>query len=334
MGSGGFNFASFAGSGGDTGVPTFDFVPSPTGAGFANPALSGSGGQNQYMNFPTMNAAPLSGANSAPTAMGTPSSPPGIVPPVNQPAPPLGNTGSPTGGGGLVGGQEKLGGGVKTDPTLDPNLTTQFYSWLQSQVGQGAAPFDLSTILPSTGQATAPGTLNAPLNPLEQMLNSFYEGNSSGVNASILPMWNSQLAALQQPIQQNLADLREQFGSQGALGSTELGTAASNYLSQTATSEQALLGQDTLQALPILQQQAGQIQSDDQAAINNLLQEFIRTQPGNNPLLSTEFGASTAFAPTNKQTNFGQEFLNAAGSASGTALGTAAGEGVGGLIFG
>src|SRR5258705_169685 len=82
-------------------------------------------------------------------------------------------------GMGAIGGKHDLGGGARTEPTLDPAFTTQLYQWLQSMMGKGASPFDLSASLPSGG-TTAPGTLSAPENPILQALQEFYTKGTGG----------------------------------------------------------------------------------------------------------------------------------------------------------
>jgi hypothetical protein len=259
---------------------------------------SNMGGSNQWGNFPAMGSSP----GSLPAI-------PGIVPQ-------QGSSFGPSTFSSIDPGGINLPGREHTVPPLDPAFTSAFYNFLQSHLGKGVTPFNLSAILPSTGQATAPGTLTAPLNPLEESLNKFYAGQGGGPDSFILPMWESQLAAMQQPIQQNLANMREQFASQGALGSSEFGNAIQNYMTQTTLQQQALLGEETLQALPGMQQQAGAIQGFDQASINNLLQEFIRTSPEYSPLLGYASQAAGTFPP----------FYGRGGSGIGTALAGSSGQ--------
>src|SRR5260370_4972589 len=115
---------------------------------------AGTPGSNQYMmNNPAAMSMPGN------TSMSTP----GIVPPAPGGAPPPTTDNPYAKAGTVIGGKHQLGGGNIAVPTFDPQFTQQFYQWLQSMLGKGATPFDLSAILPSTGQATAPGTLTAPL---------------------------------------------------------------------------------------------------------------------------------------------------------------------------
>lgn len=287
-----------------------------------------SGGQNQFMNYPSMTSSyPMPSASpTAFTSSPTSSYPPGIVPPATSSTPssyynPGTTVASKQGGYGLQ-------GGAATGPSQDPSLTDEFNQWLQSQIGTGVTPFDLSAILPSTGQATAPGTLTAPENPLMQALQAFYLGQGGGVSGTmtpggtptgsplsyVLPMWQSEVSAMNQPIQQQYADIKEQFGAQGALGSSEMAQAMANYGAQTAASEESLLGQLTLQALPQEQSMAQAVQSLDQESITNLYNEFIRTQPQYNPLIGNIETASTTYPPIySKQGGVGSALIGSAG---------------------
>lgn len=298
----------------------------------------GYGGQNQHMTFPTMGTsnmgssygsmAPFGGgstysaapgmlqtqANNQPTFSNQPGGggayPPGVVPPAsgsifpgNNPSQnPQFNPNNIYGAG--VGG--KLPGGYYTGRTIDPAQTQAFNQFLMNQMGQGASPFNLSAILPSTGGTTTPGSLTAPMTPTMQNLQDFLMGKSTGVSgvpgtsgplSYVLPMWQSEIKAMDQPIQQQLANIKEQFGQQGALGSTEMGTALANFGSQTALGEQNLLGQLTMQALPQEMQAAGMFQGMDQQAIQNMYNEFIRTRPEYSPLLQEQYGMATTFSP-------------------------------------
>jgi len=265
----------------------------------------GASTENQFMNFPSF--VPGSGGSGQPTSTMLPDffspqsnptaqsqpqvTPPGIVPPqggqFNPPPPPKGG----------IGTGNKLQGGGMGERTLDPQLTNAFAQWLQSQLGTGMTPFDLSAILPSTGQATAPGTLTAPENPILQQLQQFYTNGTGGPLPGVLPMWNAEMQQMNIPIQQQLANIKEQFGARGALGSTEMATALEQYGSQTAADQEALLTQATQAALPGMTQFGEGLQQLDQNSINALYQEFQRTQPQNNPLLGMISGISTTFPP-------------------------------------
>lgn len=308
--------------------------------------FSPPGGQNQFMNFPTMGGPggqTATGSDLNPLLFGNPTysrtmtnpsgegafplpggaqagTPPGIVPPSGG-NPPLGPFSNPADTG-KAGVGARLPGGAYTGRTLDPQLTEQLAQWLMSQLGKGATPFDLSAILPSTGQATAPGTLTAPENPILQSLQQFYQTGTGGPLPGVLPMWQSEIQAMNIPIQQQLANIKEQFGARGALGSSELGSALETYGAQTAADQEALLGQLTLQALPGMEQFGVGLQAEDQASIDRLLQEFQRTQPEYSPLLQEEFGFGTAFPPIYGRPGFGASFQSALGGALGQTLGT------------
>ena len=307
------DFAAMS-TGGSTGaMPSYQDISSIGGS---------SGGQNQWMNYPSM-------GQSYPIPMSTPQqSQPGIVSPSTPTTPASGSYLDATSVASKQGGYG-LQGGAATGPSQDPALTNEFDQWLQSQIGTGVTPFDLSAILPSTGQATTPGTLTAPENPLMQQLQQFFMGQGTGVSGTmtpggtasggplsyVLPMWQSEVSAMNQPIQQQMANIKEQFGSQGALGSSEMAQAMANYGQQTAASEESLLGQLTMQALPLEQAQSTATQTLDQSAITNLYNEFIRTQPQYNPLISNEQTAATTYPPIyTKQGGVGSALIGSAGS--------------------
>jgi len=261
----------------------------------------GGGSGNQYMSYPTMpsptsnpvqlNPFLYGGVGGAPQG---PTGSSGFLP----------QTGVTTAAGWNqpIGGANRIPGGMRTGPTIDPALTGNLASYLQSQIGQGLPMFDQSVMLPSTGMMTAPGTLTAPENPLMQQLQQFFMGQGSGVNgvpgtggplSYVLPMWQSEIGAMNIPIQEQMANLQEAFGSRGSLGSSEMANAMQDYLAQTATGEQSLLGQLTMQALPQEMQMATGIQNLDQSAIQNALQQYTQNLPQNNPLLQEQYGMAT-----------------------------------------
>lgn len=281
-------------------LPTNNMIKGvdPSGGGsplFGGPDMtSGKPGSNQY--FAWNSATASTPGNTSATA-----TPPGIVPP----ATPLPATGGPTqnapwpatGMGGPPGMEHKLSGGNLALPTFDPAFTSQFYAWLQQMLGKGASPFNLSAVLPSTGEATAPGTLTAPLNPIDKSLQEFYQTGKGGPMAGVLPMWESAIKAMHAPggpLEQEEAQLRGQFAFGGNLASSPFAQAMTQHGERTALNEEALLGQLTMQALPQMQSFGGELQAQDQASINNMLAEFIRTRPEYSPLLNMLFGGATS----------------------------------------
>lgn len=267
------------------------FVPSFGSAPAAQPQF---GGSNQYMNFPQMQSSNMSSSYGA--------------------VPPSGGLNYPGYTGNVAGGWAKLPGQANTVPTVDPGFTSDWFNMLGSQMGQGVQPFNLQSFLPSTGGETAPGQLAAPLNPILQSLEQFYQTGQGGPLPGVLPMWTSEMQSMQIPIEQQLANIKEQFGSMGALGSSEMASAMGTYGAQTAKEQEALLGQLTLQALPGMAQFGGGLQAEDQASINATLQEFIRTQPQYNPMLQYESQAALTFPPIYGRQGFGASFANAMGS--------------------
>lgn len=256
-------------------------------------------GSNQFMSYSNMN--PNQNSNV------------GIVPSQSNFSPQAFNAVDPWGYG--TGGANQLSGGMNTVPTNSPQFTQQWYQYLTSQLGQGLSPFDLSAIMPSTGQATQPGQLTPGLTPTLQDLQSFLSGGGSsmpGLNQlgqmaqtgdpiSVTPEWQAMIAAQQNNIEAQQANLKEQFGFAGDLSSSPFGDSMAMFQSQTTRDQNALLGQLTQQSLESAagrQLTAGQdisqmgmqlgdlFQNLDQNAITALYNEFTRTQPQNNPMLS------------------------------------------------
>lgn len=294
-----------------------DFANMGKGGGPGQSDMSSIGGgmsstSNQFMDYPGMTMPSTGGPLDSPT-------PPGIVPGVSGPGMPSApGPGQP--GYYQTGGKHDIGGGARTEPTLDPNMTAQFYDWLQSQIGKGATPFDLSAIMPSTGDVTAPGTLTAPDNPILKALQEFYTKGTGGPLAGVLPMWQSEMKSMEIPIEKQLANIKEQFGARGALGSSEMASSMETFGAQTAAEQEALLGQLTLQALPGMESAGMNQQMIDQSSIDRLLQEFIRTRPENSPLLNAEGTASTTFSPLYGHTGFGAAFGQSFGGGLGSGL--------------
>jgi hypothetical protein len=298
-------------------IPDFAGLGSGGGSGMINSgqfdfgSLGGmSSTSNQYMNYPSMSG----DVSSMDTSQ---SYPPGVVPP----APFTGFSQTPTFGNipsqnylAAAGQGARLPGQQYQARTIDPAFTAQLDAWLRSQMGQGATPFDLSAALPSGG-TTAPGQLTAPDNPILQALQQFYLTGTGGPLPGVLPMWQSEMKSMQIPIEQQMANIKEQFGARGALGSSEMASAMGTFGAQTAADQEALLGQLTLQALPGMEQAGMNQQQLDQGSIDRLVQEFIRTRPEYSPLLGEEFGFGTTFPPTysNQKGAFGTSFLGGLG---------------------
>ncbi len=293
-GGGGFDFSRFFGG---EGPPQF------------------GGGSNQFMRFPSM--------TPSATAQDTSVSPPGIVPPAG--APPgfsaFGQASGPpelSAQKGGVGAATKLPGGAGGGPTLDPRFTQAFDQFLRSFLGRGATPFNLSALLPSTGEATTPGTLTAPMNPIMESLMKFFQTGEGGPMPGVLPMWEAAMGAMRRPEEEAEANLREQFSFMGNLASSPFGTSMADFQNQAALSKQALLGQLSLQALPQMMGFGGELQGLDQSSIDRMIQEFIRTRPEYSPLLGAQFGMATTFPPIyTKQGGVGQALIGSAGDIMG-----------------
>jgi hypothetical protein len=225
-------------------------------------------------------------------------------------------------GGTLPTGLRDLGRGFSQIPQTFPGFAGDFINWLRTQTGQGATPFNLQAQLPSGG-ATGPGQVSAPLNPVAQQLMQFFQGqggggqpgldimqqfSETGLPISQLPAWQAMIAAQERNIGQREAGLREEFAFTGNLAGSPFGTAMTDFQSQTALDQNALLAMMETGAMESArgrQLGAGQfltgmggefgeyLQGLDQESINRLMNEFIRTRPEYSPLLNLGFGAAT-----------------------------------------
>lgn len=302
-----------------------------------------------------ISAATGTGGPANPPAPGV--TPPGVVPSQSTPIPPGQVTGQGVSSGGTPqgplnpvgqpGGVKNVGSGAATVNPLYPQFTQEFYNYLMTQMGKGATPFNLSAALPSGG-STTPGSLTAPLNNIDQMLQQFYSTGSGGPAGTgtlqsmsntgnptdVGPAWQAMIAAENQNTQNNAANLREQFAFGGDLKSSPFGSAMQQFYNQNTLNQNAQLTQAEQQAQEAasgrqitaaqdLTQGAtgfgGTLQSLDQQSIDNMLAEFIRTNPMYSPLLSQMGGAATTFAPTSVGST-GLGGLGGAASSAGTAL--------------
>lgn len=322
-------------------------------------------GDNQFGNFSTGMPSPIGDAKTSsvpdfsafaqggPQEGGPPGTPPvggqpaGIVPPTSAVpfTPYYRQSGTP---GPVEGGVVAQANGINTLMPQDPTMTTAFFNYLQSLMGSGATPFNLQSLLPSSGTATAPGTLTAPMTDILSQLQSFYQGGTGGPAGSdqllgmaktgdptnVTPAWQAMVDAQQRNIGQNAANLKEQFAFGGNLKSSPFGNAMTDYYTQTGKDQNALLGQMTqqaseaaagrkLSAADTLQSGAQslgtELQNLDQSSIQNLLAEFIRTRPEYAPFLNMLFGASTTYPPSIGQ-GVGVGGLGGGLAASGSAL--------------
>jgi hypothetical protein len=223
-----------------------------------------------------------------------------------------------------------IGGGARAISPIDPNLTGSLFNFLAGQIGQGATPFNLSSLLPSSGTATQPGQLTAGLNPLMEMLKNFFmtgQGGTPGLDTlsqfskgiDVLPSFNAISSAMDRNIAEGRANLAEQFNVGGGLVGSPYGTAEADYENQASKDKSSILAQLYQNTLGLQegaastlagagQNFAGALQGIDQASIDRLLQEFIRTRPEYSPLLGAEFGAATTFPPIFSQSK-GQSSL-------------------------
>ena len=182
------------------------------------PAGSFTGGSNQWMTYPAL-------PNFNPSMSATPSAP-------YQPnIPGQSNYWQP-------GGKHQLGGGMTSEPTMDPTFTANFYQMLQGLMSGGGG--DLQNQLLSFlggGQSNIPGASS-----LSEMANT-------GDPISALPEWQKMIEAQQRGIGENAANLKEQFAFMGDLASSPMATGMSDYFTQTSKDQNALLGQLDTQAM-------------------------------------------------------------------------------------
>ena len=137
----------------------------------------------------------------------------------------------------LVGGKHKLGGGMTTEPTMDPTFTNNFYGMLQQLMSGGS---DLQNQLLSFlggGKSNIPGA--------DTLTSMAQTGNP----ISALPEWQKMIEAQQRGIGENAANLKEQFAFMGDLASSPMATGMSDFYAQTTKDQNALLGQLDTQAM-------------------------------------------------------------------------------------
>lgn len=334
-------------------------LAAPTGANqytdtnYSMPGMTGASSPSTQGDF-QMFASPLTAPGT-----GAPATPPGVVPPTSLPVntnPPAGSQQGLAGPGGYDpnnpigpgGGVKNVGSGAATVTTLFPQYTGQYGNLLASQLGKGATPFNLSALMPSSGQATTPGALSAPLDQLNQMLQQFYATGSGGPTGSstvesmaqtgnptdVGPAWQAMLAAEQKNTDKNAANLREQFAFGGDLKSSPFASAMTDFYNQNTLNQNAQLtaaeqaAQESaagrqLSASSDLMAGSGNmatnLQNLDQQAIQNMLAEFVRTSPDYSPLLGAQGGLATTFPPT-IEGSVGVGGMGGAVSSAGTAL--------------
>lgn len=212
----------------------------------------------------------------------------------------------PTGGyfAGMPGGKSDMGGNVFTAPTFSPSFTGDYYSLLSSLLNpsQGLQGDFLSFL--SGGQSSIPGA--SQLGQMAQTGDPF--------NAS--PEWQAMIAAQQQNIQQNQANLKEQFGFAGDLSSSPFGTAMSNYEQQTTLDQNALLAQLMQSSFESAQQRKLQAGSEITGLAGNASQFF-------DSLFGSGATASPGLFSKNKGSVLGGigSLLGAAGSLGGMSTG-------------
>jgi hypothetical protein len=153
---------------------------------------------------------------------------------------------------------------------------------------------------------------------------------TTGDPISQMPAWQAMIGSEQQNIQQNAAQLKEQFGSMGALSSSNAADAMSQFFQQTALGQNAQLTQATATAQEnaanrMLQtgefgigteSGVGQLaQQLDTQAISTLMQQYEMNLPQFNPMLNLESSFATTYPGVyTKQGGVGSALLGSAGS--------------------
>lgn len=338
-----------------------DFGGHPLTTGYYTGNAPSSGAYGTY------NPGGAMGYNTMPaTASGGPM--PGTVPVPGAPNPtsaaPTGTTsasaaGAPSHAGNPVENAHGLGHGQYAVPPQDQGLQNTLFNYLQSQIGQGITPFDLSALLP-TGGVTGPGQVASPLDPVTQQLMDFFtSGKSSnpalsglmgmaqtGDPISAQPEWQAMLAAMNQQQQMGAANEREQLSFTGNLPGSAGALGMSNYNTQTTLGNEALIANLAQQSMESAaqreqgaqntlfggeQQLGGQLYGYDTNAVNQLMQEYFGTTPQANPLNQEMFGAATTYPPTfgGKSSTGG---IGGLLSGIGSLFGAGASGGAGGLI--
>lgn len=284
-------------------------APRPSGGSGIQSTLEMAGqGSNQYTSYPLPIATQNAGSGAgAPGSVPAPPTLPGSAP-INNPNNLNYITGAPGSNNEIPNTNSQ-----HLEPTFDPYYTQQYYNMLSQQLGKGLPGFNLQTVLPSSGQTTQAGQLNAPLNNVYQQLQALLTGGSSSIPGASAatsmantgnpvnqtPAWQAMIASEQQNTAQNANNLREQFASAGDLNSSPFGTAMQQFYNQNAMNQNAQLTQATTaegdaaanralsaqQGFQGLAEQTGSnLQTIDQNAINQMLQEFNYTLPQNNPM--------------------------------------------------
>lgn len=274
------------------------------------------GASGGYSTMPaTASAGPTPGTVPVPGAPNPTTNAPGV----NQIYPPS-HAGNP------VENAHGLGHGQYAVPPQDQGLQNTLFNWLQSQIGQGITPFDLSALLP-TGGTTGPGQVASPLDPVTQQLMDFFtSGKSSnpalsglmgmaqtGDPISAQPEWQAMLKAMNQQQQIGGANEREQLSFTGNLPGSAGALGISNYNTQTTLGNEALIAQLAQQSMESAAQREQGAQNTlfggeqglgtslygyDTNAVNKLMEEYFGTTPQANPLNQEMFGAATTYPPT------------------------------------
>ena len=142
------------------------------------------------------------------------------------------------GGGGPIPGNLDYNAGQP----INPGLTSSYTNFLKGEVGKGVPGYK--------------GNLSAPMNPaIQQMMTSVGPGGTmrkmaeTGSPIDQTPQWKAAVAATQQNIGKNEANIREQMSVTGNLGGSPFGQALNDYMSQVTSSENAQLLQQQAQAL-------------------------------------------------------------------------------------
>jgi hypothetical protein len=187
-----------------------------------------------------------------------------------------------TGQGGGAGAQSLLGL-VNTGGLNGPLGTLSSTGGLTGGLGQLAQTGGQTGALGAIGQT---GGLTGALGQMAQ----------TGDPTNVTPEWQAMVAAQQNNIAQNQANLKEQFGSMGDLSSSSAANAMSLYNSQTAADQNSLLGQLQASASEsaagrMLSAQQGGVQAQLGALLPGLSTQLQALQGGVGTQLSADTSA-------------------------------------------
>lgn len=157
--------------------------------------------------------------------------------------------------------------GTYTPQAVFPGVQSTFGSYLSGQAGRGNTPYPGAVNAPRDPSIAGAGdTLNQwmgyannTLTPRDEGLTNYLTNfgrrtenlQTPNMNEPVtaLPAWQAMIAAQQRNIGQNAAQLREQFSGQGARYGSGIQNTMQDFFAQTGLQQNALLADQTRQAL-------------------------------------------------------------------------------------